>query len=52
MNAGARIYGMTYSALINGMNKGKILLNRKVMSDMAGTEPLSFKAVIDIVKAK
>ncbi len=30
----------------------KILLNRKVLADLAANEPFSFKAVVDVVKMK
>lgn len=29
-----------------------ILLNRKVLADLAANEPFSFKAVVDVVKMK
>ena len=51
INAGARIYGLTYSALINSMVSAKIVLNRMVLADMAMTEPLSFRSVVEVVKS-
>jgi large subunit ribosomal protein L20 len=64
VNAGVRQHGMSYSRFINGMqNVGvhggvegeeeqKIVLNRKVLADLAAFEPFSFKAVVDVVKMK
>ena len=39
-----------YSRLIAGLGGARIELNRKVLADLAVTEPLSFKAVIQTVK--
>jgi large subunit ribosomal protein L20 len=50
MNAGVREHGANYSWLINGMNKSNIELNRKVLSELAATEPHSFRSVIEVVK--
>lgn len=61
VNAGARQHGMSYSRFINGMQNVKvpgdadgeqqgIILNRKVLADLAANEPFSFKAVVDVVK--
>ena len=41
------MYGMPYNQLINRMLKSDVKLNRKVLSDIAISEPLSFKAVVD-----
>ena len=50
INASSRMYGMPYSQLINCMIRSNITLNRKILSDLAVTEPLSFKSVIEVVK--
>ena len=52
INAATRMYGMPYSSLINKMNASNIQLNRKVLADMAITEPLSFKSVVEVAKNK
>src|SRR5476649_816237 len=39
INAAARLHGTTYSLLINGMKKSGILLDRKVMAELAVNEP-------------
>ncbi len=48
MNAACRIYGVAYSSFIHGLNLSNIKLNRKVLADIAITEPLSFKSVVEI----
>ncbi len=50
INAGARQNGMTYSTLINALNKAGIELNRKVLADLAMNNPASFKSIVDSVK--
>jgi large subunit ribosomal protein L20 len=46
INAGARLNGTTYSILINGMKKAGITLDRKVLSELAISEPKAFEAVV------
>ena len=50
INAGARQYGMSYSVFIGALNKSGIVLNRKVLADLAMNHPAAFKAVIDQLK--
>ena len=47
INAGARIYGLTYSKLINGLKKYKIDLDRKVLADIVVNQPKTFKALVE-----
>lgn len=47
INAGARIHGLTYSRLVNGLNKAGIEIDRKVLSDLAIHEPAAFKTIVD-----
>ena len=51
INAGARECGMSYSRLIDGMNKASIDIDRKVLSDMAITDKAAFAAVVEQAKA-
>lgn len=47
INAAARLNGLTYSQFIAGLAKSGIELNRKVLADMAITQPSAFA---DLVK--
>ena len=47
INAGAREHGLTYSQLMNGLNKAGVELDRKVLSDLAVREPAAFKSLVD-----
>jgi large subunit ribosomal protein L20 len=47
INAATREHGMTYSRFINGLMKGGIEIDRKVLADLAVREPLAFKAIVE-----
>lgn len=46
INAAARLNGTTYSVLIAGLKKANIQLDRKVLSELAVSEPAAFTAVV------
>ena len=50
INAGARLYGMSYSQLMGKIHSNGIELNRKVLADLAMNHPEAFKAIVDKVK--
>lgn len=50
INAGARLYGMSYSQFMGALKKNNIELNRKVLADLAMNHPEVFKTVVDQVK--
>jgi large subunit ribosomal protein L20 len=50
INAEARKYDISYSRLIDGLNKKGIKLNRKMLADLAENVPASFKRVVESVK--
>ena len=51
INAAVREQGLTYGRFINGLKLLAIELDRKQLSDLAATEPATFKALVDQVKA-
>ena len=51
INAAARINGMSYSVLMNGLKKADIALDRKVLSDMAIFDKTGFAALVEQAKA-
>jgi large subunit ribosomal protein L20 len=51
INAGARQNGVSYSKLIFGLRKANILLNRKVLAELAAREPQVFAAIVTKAKA-
>ena len=50
INAGARLNGTTYSRLVSALKKADIVLNRKMLADIAVRDPQAFAAVV--AKAK
>jgi len=50
INIAARENGMSYSKLIGAMYKKKVTLNRKVLSNLAITNPKVFSNIISFVK--
>ena len=51
INAATRLYDMTYSRFISGLNKAGIELDRKVLADIALKEPQAFAKLVDSAKA-
>jgi large subunit ribosomal protein L20 len=47
INAGAREHGLTYARFMNGLKRAGIELDRKQLSDLAITEPATFKALVE-----
>ena len=50
INAGVREYGMSYSTFMGALNLKGIIINRKVLADLAMNHPVAFKAIVDEVK--
>ena len=51
INAAARINGMSYSRFMDGLKKAGVELDRKVLSDIAITDPKGFTALVEKAKA-
>src|SRR5205814_7162619 len=51
LNAAVRPFGLTYSRFIDGLGKAGILIDRKILSDLAIKEPAAFQAVVEKAKA-
>ena len=50
INAAVRAQGMTDSQFIGKLNAKGIVLNRKVLADLAMNEPKAFEAIVNAVK--
>ncbi len=46
INAAARINGVSYSRLVNGLKKANIALDRKMLAELAVNNPAAFAAVV------
>ena len=51
INAAVRPSGLSYSKFIHGLKKANINLDRKVLADMAISDPQGFARVVEEVKA-
>ena len=51
INAAVREHGLTYGRFIDGLVKAEIAVDRKVLSDIAITEPAAFAALVAQSKA-
>lgn len=52
INAGARLLGLTYSQFMNGLKKAEIMIDRKVLSDLAIHDKTTFAALVERSKAQ
>lgn len=50
INAAARMEGMSYSQLMGALHKAGIVINRKVLADLAMNQPTAFKAIVEKAK--
>jgi large subunit ribosomal protein L20 len=51
INAAARMRGISYSQLIDGLNKAQISINRKQLSELAIHDPKAFDAIVEEARA-
>jgi large subunit ribosomal protein L20 len=51
INAAARVYGLSYSRLINGLGKAGIEIDRKMLADIAVNDSAAFGAIAEKAKA-
>jgi large subunit ribosomal protein L20 len=51
LNAAVRPFGLTYSRFIDGLSKAGVLVDRKILSDLAIREPAAFQAIVEKAKA-
>lgn len=50
INAAAREHGMSYSKFMDALKKANIMLDRKVLADIAFSDSQTFKAIVDKAK--
>ena len=51
INAAARMNGLSYSKLMNGLKVAGININRKMLSELAINDPKAFTALVEKAKA-
>ncbi len=50
INAAARINGLSYSKLIHGLKTANVEIDRKVLADLAVSDPAGFSAIAGLAK--
>jgi large subunit ribosomal protein L20 len=51
INAAARDVGMSYSKLVAGLAKANIAIDRKILADLAISDPNAFKKIVEAAQA-
>ena len=46
INAASRALGVSYSKLVNAMTKNNIMIDRKILSEIAINDPLTFEKIV------
>ena len=52
ISAACKLNGMNYSTFMNGVKKAGITLNRKMLSEMAISDPEGFASLVEVAKSK
>lgn len=50
INAAARMNGTTYSKLIAGLKKANVVVNRKMLAEVAVSDPKAFTEIVEVAK--
>ena len=50
INAGAKMNGMNYSTFMNGLKKAGIVINRKMLAELAVNDAAAFTQLVEIAK--
>ena len=51
INAAVRAEGMTYNRFISGLKAAEVEVDRKILADLAVTDPKAFAALVEVAKA-
>ncbi|MFH1382816.1 MAG: 50S ribosomal protein L20 [Chloroflexota bacterium] len=52
INAASRASGLPYGEFMAGLKKSGVVIDRKILADMAVREPAAFASLIAVIKAK
>ena len=50
INAAARLGGLSYSRLMDGLKKANVEIDRKILADMAVKDPATFSQLVEVAK--
>jgi len=51
INAAARALGLSYSAFMNGLKRAGVTLDRKILAELAVSDPVAFAKLADAARA-
>ena len=51
INAAARANGLTYNRFVQGLKAAGVEVDRRVLADLAVTDPAAFAALVDVARA-
>ena len=51
INAAVREHGLSYNRFINGLKLAEVEVDRRILSDLAITDPAAFGALVDVARA-
>jgi len=51
INAACKEKGLSYSKFLHGLTKGKVLLNRKILAELAVSDRKAFEKIAEVAKA-
>lgn len=51
INAGAREHGLSYNRFINGLKIAEVEVDRRVLSELAISDPGAFSALVEVARA-
>ena len=51
INAASREYGLSYSRFVAGLNKAQVLIDRKILAELAISDPAGFASLVNLAKA-
>ena len=51
INAAARQHGLTYNRFVQGLRAAEVSVDRKVLADLAVTDPSAFAALVEVARA-
>lgn len=52
INAAARLHGLSYSRLIHGLRLASVEIDRKMLADLAVSEPQAFAELAELARSK
>ena len=52
IGAGARANGLSYSRLMHGLRLAGVEINRKLLSELAVTDPAAFAQIVDVARER